>query len=174
MAESLRGKLLIAAPSLFDFFRRSVVLIVEHTEQGAFGVILNRRADADVTELVPDLGPLVERGAPLWVGGPVAPDAIVVLGEFEQAELSAGAVTDSIGVVDPDGDADVLRARVFIGHAGWGPGQLDEELANDAWIVADLEPEDVFAVGDLWADAVARRGGDFRLLATMPDDPSLN
>lgn len=174
MAESQRGKLLIAAPSLFDFFRRTVVLIVEHTEQGAFGVILNRRADADVTELVPDLGPLVERGAPLWVGGPVAPDAIVVLGEFEQAELSAGAVTDSIGVVDPDGDADVLRARVFIGHAGWGPGQLDEELANDSWIVADLEPEDVFAVGDLWADAVARRGGDFRLLATMPDDPSLN
>jgi putative transcriptional regulator len=68
----------------------------------------------------------------------------------------------------------VIRARVFIGHAGWGPGQLDEELANDAWIVADLEPEDVFAVGDLWAEAVARRGGDFRLLATMPDDPSLN
>jgi putative transcriptional regulator len=174
MAESQRGKLLIAAPSLFDFFRRSVVLIVEHTEQGAFGVILNRRADADVTELVPDLVPLVERGAPLWVGGPVAPDAIVVLGEFEEAELSAGAVTGSIGVVDPDGDAAVIRARVFIGHAGWGPGQLDEELANDAWIVADLEPEDVFAVGDLWAEAVARRGGDFRLLATMPDDPSLN
>lgn len=174
MAESQRGKLLIAAPSLFDFFRRSVVLIVEHTEQGAFGVILNRRADADVTELVPDLDPLVERGAPLWVGGPVAPDSIVVLGEFEEAALSAGAVTGSIGVVDPDGDADVLRARVFIGHAGWGPGQLDEELANDAWIVADLEPEDVFAVGDLWAEAVARRGGDFRLLATMPDDPSLN
>jgi putative transcriptional regulator len=174
MAESQRGKLLIAAPSLFDFFRRTVVLIVEHTEQGAFGVILNRRADADVTELVPDLVPLVERGAPLWVGGPVAPDAIVVLGEFEESANSAGAVTESIGVVDPDGDEDVIRARVFIGHAGWGPGQLDEELENDAWIVADLDPEDVFAVGDLWADAVARRGGDFRLLATMPDDPSLN
>ena len=86
MAESQRGKLLIAAPSLFDFFRRTVVLIVEHTEQGAFGVILNRRADADVTELVPDLGPLVERGAPLWVGGPVAPDSIVVLGEFEEPD----------------------------------------------------------------------------------------
>lgn len=174
MAESLRGKLLIAAPSLFDFFRRTVVLIVEHTEQGAFGVILNRRADADVTELVPDLGPLVERGAPLWVGGPVAPDAIVVLGEFEQPESSAGAVTGRIGVVDPDGDSEVLRARVFVGHAGWGPGQLDEELENDAWIVGEPDPEDVFAVGDLWSEAVARRGGDFRLLATMPDDPSLN
>ncbi len=174
MAESQRGKLLIAAPSLFDFFRRSVVLIVEHTEQGAFGIILNRRADADVAELVPDLGPLVERGAPLWVGGPVAPDSIVVLGEFDEADISAGAITGNIGVVDPDGDVDVTRARVFVGHAGWGPGQLDEELEKDAWIVGDLEPEDVFTVGDLWSEVVARRGGDFRLLATMPDDPSLN
>ncbi len=174
MVESQKGKILIAAPSLFDFFRRTVVLIVEHTEQGAFGVILNRRADADVTELVPDLDPLVERGAPLWVGGPVAPDSIVVIGEYEEAGLSAGAVTENIGVVDPDGNADVVRARVFVGHAGWGPGQLDEELENDAWIVQDLVPEDVFADGDLWAEAVARPGGDYALLATMPDDPSLN
>jgi putative transcriptional regulator len=174
MAESQKGKILIAAPSLFDFFRRTVVLVVEHTEQGAFGVVLNRRADADVAELVPDLGPLVERGAPLWVGGPVAPDSIVVIGEYEEAGQSAGAVTDRIGVVDPDGDAEVVRARVFVGHAGWGPGQLDDELENDAWIVQDLEPEDVFAEGDLWAEAVSRRGGDFALLATMPDDPSLN
>ena len=174
MAESHRGKLLIAAPSLFDFFRRTVVLIVEHTEQGAFGVILNRRADTDVAELVPDLGPLVERGAPLWVGGPVAPDSIVVLGEFEEPDRSAGAVTGRIGVVDPDGDLEVLRARVFVGHAGWGPGQLDEEVENDAWIVGEPDPEDVFAVGDLWSEAVARRGGDLRLRATMPDDPSLN
>ena len=174
MAESQKGKILIAAPSLFDFFRRTVVLIVEHTEQGAFGVILNRRADADVIELVPDLGPLVERGAPLWVGGPVSPDSIVVIGEYEEAGRSAGAVTERIGVVDPDGDADVVRARVFVGHAGWGPGQLDEELASDAWIAQELVPEDVFAEGDLWAEAVARKGGDYALLATMPDDPSLN
>lgn len=174
MADSMRGKLLIAAPNLFDFFRRTVVLIVEHTEQGAFGVVLNRRADADVAELVPDLGPLVERGAPLWVGGPVGPDSIVVLGEFEHPESSAGAVTDRIGVVDPDGDNEVIRARVFLGHAGWGAGQLDEELERESWIVADLDPEDVFAEGDLWADVIGRRGKDYALLATMPDDPTLN
>jgi len=174
MADSQRGKLLIAAPSLFDFFRRTVVLIVEHTEQGAFGVVLNRRADADVTELVPDLDPLVERGAPLWVGGPVGPDSIVVLGEYEEPGQSTGAVTDRIGVVDPDGDTEVIRARVFVGHAGWGAGQLDEELERDSWIVADLDPEDVFAEGDLWADVIGRSGKDFALLATMPEDPTLN
>ena len=159
--------MLIAAPSLFDFFRRTVVLVVEHTEQGAFGVVLNRRADTDVVELVPDLVPLVERGAPLWVGGPVGEDSIVVLGTREHPEASAGKVTDSIGVVDPDGDVDVLRA-------GWGPGQLDEEMERDSWIVATPESEDVFAEGDLWAEVMERRGGDFALLATMPVDPTLN
>ncbi|MCB0828639.1 MAG: YqgE/AlgH family protein [Solirubrobacterales bacterium] len=174
MAESLRGKLLIAAPNLFDYFRRSVVLVVEHTEQGAFGVVLNRRAGSEVAELVPDLGPLVERGAPLWLGGPVGPDSVVVLGEFEHAGRSAGVVTEKIGVVDPDGDTEVLRARVFIGHAGWGAGQLDEELERDSWIVGDLDPDDVFAEGDLWAEVVSRRGGDYALLATMPEDPTRN
>lgn len=172
--ESLRGKLLIAAPSLFDYFRRTVVLIVEHTHQGAFGVVLNRRAGNEVAELIPDLGPLVERGAPLWVGGPVGPDAVVVLGEFDHATHSAGVVTERIGVVDPDGDTDVIRARVFIGHAGWGAGQLDEELERDSWIVGELEPEDVFAEGDLWAEVVGRRGDEFALLATMPEDPTRN
>lgn len=172
--ESLRGKILIAAPSLFDFFRRTVVLVVEHNEQGAFGVVLNRKADADVLELVPDLGPLVERGAPLWVGGPVSPDSIVVLGEFEDADVSAGAVSDRIGVVDPDAASDVVRARVFVGHSGWGPGQLDQEVEEESWIVADLETDDVFFEDDLWARVVERRGGDFVLLATMPEDPTQN
>jgi len=174
MADSMRGTLLIAAPSLFDYFRRTVVLVVEHTEQGAFGVVLNRRAENEVTELVPDLDPLVERGAPLWVGGPVGPDSVVVLGEFEQAQHSAGVVTERIGVVDPDGDADLVRARVFIGHAGWGPGQLEEELERDSWSVGELDPEDVFAEGDLWAEVLGRRGGEYALLATMPEDPTRN
>jgi len=172
--ESLKGRLLVAAPSLFDIFRRTVVLVVEHTEQGAFGVILNRRADTEVAELVPDLGPLVEQGAPLWVGGPVGPDSIVVLGDFDDPDRSAGVVEGSIGVVDPDGDAEFSRARVFVGHAGWGPGQLEGEVERDSWIVSDFDPEDVFSEGDLWAEVVSRPGGDFALLATMPDDPTLN
>jgi len=172
--ESLKGRLLVAAPDLFDFFRRSIVLVVEHTEQGAFGVILNRRADTEVVELVPDLGPLVEQGAPLWVGGPVGPDSIVVLGDFERPEESAGVVASSIGVVDPDGDAEFSRARVFVGHAGWGPGQLEGEVERGSWIICDFHPEDVFAEGDLWSEVVRRPGPDFAVLATMPEDPSLN
>lgn len=172
--ESLKGRLLVAAPSLFDFFRRSIVLVVEHTEQGAFGVILNRRADTEVIELVPDLGPLVEQGAPLWVGGPVGPDSIVVLGDFVDPDKSAGVVANGIGVVDPDGDAEFSRARVFVGHAGWGPGQLEGEVERESWIVSDFDPDDVFSEGDLWAEVVRRPGRDFAVMATMPDDPTLN
>jgi len=171
---ALKGKILVAAPNLFDFFRRTVVLVVEHNEQGAFGVVLNRRADAEVLELVPDLGPLVERGAPLWVGGPVSPDSIVVIGEFEDASASYGEITGRIGVVDPEGEADPVRARVFVGYSGWAPGQLDREVEEEMWLVSDLEEDDVFSEQDLWAEVIARRGGEFALLATMPEDPSLN
>ncbi len=172
--DSLKGRLLVAAPNLFDFFRRTVVLVVEHTGQGAFGVILNRRADTEVAELVPDLGPLVEQGAPLWVGGPVGPDSIVVLGEFDDPSRSAGLVEGSIGVVDPDREDGFSRARVFVGHAGWGPGQLEDEIERESWIVSDFNPDDVFSEGDLGADVVRRPGGNYALLATMPEDPSLN
>ncbi|MCO5314906.1 MAG: YqgE/AlgH family protein [Solirubrobacterales bacterium] len=172
--ESLRGRLLIASPGLFDYFRRSVVLVVEHTPDGAFGVVLNRRADHQVAELVPELGPLVERDAPLWLGGPVAEDSIVVLGEFEQPEDAAGRIGQGVGLVDPESDSELLRARVFVGHAGWGPGQLDEEIERDSWIVTEFGADDVFAAGDLWAEVLRRLGGDMKLLATMPDDPSLN
>ncbi|MFM9054919.1 MAG: YqgE/AlgH family protein, partial [Solirubrobacterales bacterium] len=130
---TLKGKILVAAPNLFDFFRRTVVLVVEHNDQGAFGVVLNRRADAEVLELVPDLGPLVERGAPLWVGGPVSPDSIVVIGEFEDASASYGEITGRIGVVDPEGEADRVRARVFVGQAGWGGGERDLEGDAEVW-----------------------------------------
>ena len=171
---SLKGKILIAAPNLFDFFRRTVVLVVEHNDQGAFGVVLNRRADAEVLELVPDLGPLVERGAPLWVGGPVSPDSIVVIGEFEDASASYGEITGRIGVVDPEADSEPVRARVFVGHSGWAPGQLDREVEQEMWLVSDVEEDDVFSEQDLWAEVISRRGGEFALLATMPEDPSLN
>lgn len=172
--ESLRGQLLIASPGLFDYFRRSVILIVEHTPEGAFGVVLNRKADHRVAELVPELGPLVELDAPLWLGGPVAEDSIVVLGEFEQADQALGEIGHGIGLVDPESEAELRRARVFVGHSGWGPGQLDEEIGRDSWIVTGFAPDDIFAAGDLWASALNRLGGDMRLLATMPDDPTLN
>lgn len=172
--ESLRGKLLIAAPTLFDFFRRTVILMIEHTEEGAFGVVLNRAAEASVVEAVPAIADLVGADEPVWIGGPVGPQSVVVIGEFADPDDSPKLVTGNVGVVDPEADGDLLRARVFAGHSGWGPGQLESELESESWFVDDPVPEDLFCADDLWALVVRRRGGRFAVLSTMPEDPSLN
>jgi putative transcriptional regulator len=172
--ESLRGKLLIAAPSLFDFFRRSVVLMVEHTEEGAFGVVLNRIAEATVADAVPELAELAGAEEHVRIGGPVGTDAVVVLGEFDDPSESPKQIAGPVGLVDPEAIADVRRARVYAGHAGWGEGQLESELEREAWLVQEVDPEDPFREEDLWPLALQRRGGEYALLATMPEDPSLN
>jgi putative transcriptional regulator len=94
MAESLRGKLILASPTLMDpNFARTVVLIAEHTEEGAMGLVLNRPAAATVDEAVPDLAWLTGDDAQVYVGGPVAETAVIVLAEFERPEV-AGALID--------------------------------------------------------------------------------
>lgn len=175
MDDSLTGKLLIAAPSLHDFFRRTVVLMVEHNENGAFGVVLNRPSESSVAEVVPVLAPYADDGQVVWIGGPVGTDTVVALGRFDDPDAAAGLVVGDLGVVDPDDPGDELRAmRVYAGHAGWGPGQLESEVEQDAWILEPATPEDPFRAGDLWSYLLGRRGGEYALLARMPEDPSLN
>lgn len=172
--DSLRGKLLIAAPALFDFFRRTVILMVEHTEEGAFGVVLNRASETLVSDAVPGIADLAGGDEPVWIGGPVGPQSVVILGEFADPDDSPKLVTANIGVVDPETESEVIRARVFAGHSGWGPGQLESELEKDAWLIDEPSPEDLFTGADLWTLLLRRRGGQFAVLATMPEDPSLN
>jgi putative transcriptional regulator len=179
--QSLKGHLLIAGPGLVDpNFRRTVVLVGEHSEEGALGVILNRASEATVGDAVPELAALVDGAGAIHVGGPVQPSAIVVLAEFGEPERAGALVVDSVGFlpaeVDPDELGELLRARVFAGYAGWGPGQLDGELDEGSWIVEPALPDDVFtpAPEDLWSDVLRRKGGPFGVLALMPPDPSLN
>jgi putative transcriptional regulator len=171
----MRGQLLIAAPSLFDYFRRTVVLVIEHTPEGAMGVVLNRRSDTPVAEAIPALADLVEAGELVRVGGPVAPQAVVALGDFEDASEAGTRVVGGLGTLDPEAaNETLLRLRVYAGYAGWDAGQLDGEVEEGAWIVAEADAEDPFRDGDIWSDALRRKGGGYRLLATMPSDPSLN
>lgn len=172
--DSLRGKLLIAAPNLFDFFRRSVVLIIEHNEEGAFGVVLNRDSEMPV-EAASSLVDIPDPGEVVQVGGPVSPGSVVVLGEFEDVLASPKPVVGQVGVVDLDDEAvTVNRARIYAGHAGWTAGQLEEEIEEDAWLIEDAASEHIFYEGDLWGDLLRQRGGPWTLIATMPEDPSLN
>jgi putative transcriptional regulator len=173
--DSVRGHLLIAAPSLFDYFRRTVVLVLEHTTDGAMGVVLGRCSETRVADAVPLLAELPGADDLVYLGGPVSPQSVVALGDFGRPEEAATQVVGSLGTLDPEAPNESLRRlRVYAGYAGWSPGQLDGELEQAAWIVQDADPEDPFHAGDIWADALTRKGGSYRLMATMPADPSLN
>jgi putative transcriptional regulator len=175
VSDGLRGQLLIAAPSLQDYFRRAVVLVLEHTPDGAMGVVLNRAAEVRVADVVPALAELPDSDQLVRLGGPVSPESVVALGDFDRPEEAGTTVLGSLGTLDPEAPNESLRRlRVYAGYAGWGPGQLDGELEQDAWIVVRAKVDDPFGEADLWSEAVARKGGSYRLLATMPSDPSLN
>jgi putative transcriptional regulator len=179
--ESLRGHLLIAVPALLDpNFWRTVVLVGEHSEEGALGVVLNRSSETPVEEALPELMMLAEDLGAVHVGGPVQPSAVVVLADFVDPDAAETLVLDSVGFlpseVEPDALGELRRARVYAGYAGWGPGQLDGELEEGSWIVEPALPEDVFTDDPegLWSDVLRRKGGPFAVLAAMPPDPSLN
>ncbi|MGI8430342.1 MAG: YqgE/AlgH family protein [Solirubrobacteraceae bacterium] len=183
--DSVRGQLLIAGPALSDpNFWRTVVLVVEHTAEGAFGFVLNRPSETHVGEALPQLETmidLVDLEDRLFVGGPVQPSAVIVLAEFEDPGDAALLAFDEIGVLGADSStgesaAGLRRGRAFAGHAGWGPGQLDEELERGDWIPEPASGADAFCAqpSDLWSAVLTRKGGRYALLARMPPDPSLN
>jgi putative transcriptional regulator len=178
--ESLTGRLLVSSPALLDAnFRRTVVLMTHHDEEGAAGLVLSRPSELVIAEAVPDLGPLPYVDEVVYVGGPVQPEAVVVLVEYDELDDDAEPILGNVAYLPPDRAGEELplrRARVFAGSSGWAPGQLEAELAQPAWIVVPAAPDDVFATDpdELWRSVVQRKGGRFTILATMPYDPRLN
>jgi putative transcriptional regulator len=181
MEESLRGQLLIASPALVDpNFARGVVFITEHNEEGAMGIVLDRPSDTAVEAVVPQLAEIAG-GEPVYVGGPVQPEAIVLLAEFSDPEAAAWIIVADVGLASADVDLDELaaavrRGRVYAGYSGWGPGQLEAEMEIDSWIVEAPLPNELFPddPATLWSDVLARKGGQYALIARMPADPSQN
>ena len=181
MDTSLAGKLLLSNASLFDpNFRKTIVLIGHHDEEGAVGVVLNRQLDVTVDEAVPPLSEIVPPGEPLFLGGPVQQQAAVVVAEFHDPSRAGVIAFDHVGFLAEDADHEHLegvgRARVFAGYAGWGPGQLEAELDEEAWIVTAARADDVFSAEPelLWDSVVQRLGARYEVMRLLPEDPSLN
>jgi putative transcriptional regulator len=178
------GRLLVAEPMLGDpNFDRSVVLILQHTPEGALGLVLNRPTDVPVAEALPAWGDLVTDPAVLHVGGPVEEQSGWCLARAREPDTLSGfvPVLGDLGLVDleldPDHVSEAFSAvRLYAGYSGWGPGQLEFELSQDAWFVADADPEDPFLPDGpaLWKRILARQGGPLARLAQFPADPSLN
>jgi putative transcriptional regulator len=182
MQESLAGQLLMASPTLLDpNFRRTVVLIGVHSEEGALGVVLNRPSAVTVGEAVPQLQSAIDGPEPVYLGGPVQPASVVLLAEFSDPEPAGMLVVGRIGFPAADTDMEALaqattRRRVFAGFAGWGEGQLDAEVDHGDWIAHSALAQDVFTEmpEELWSAVLTRKGGSYALLARMPLDPSVN
>jgi putative transcriptional regulator len=154
---------------------------VEHSEEGALGLVLNRPSESTVGDAVPQLVELADAEDEVLVGGPVGQSAVIVLADFEDPDEAALIAFDNVGVLGggepspPDGSG-LRRARVFAGHSGWGPGQLDGELERGDWILEPARYSDAFTSqpDDLWTEVLERKGGSYALVARMPPDPSLN
>jgi putative transcriptional regulator len=181
--DSLKGRLLIATPSLLDpNFRRTVVLLLEHTADGAIGVVLNRPSDTEAREAVPDLRAVLLDDEPIFLGGPVQPDTVIALADHtDPLDADDDPICGSIASLEFDDDPDrlqasVSRARVFAGYAGWDSGQLEGEIEEQAWFTEEALPGDVFCSDPvhLWSHVLERMGSQYRLLARMPDDPRMN
>jgi len=174
------GSLLVAHPSLMDpNFRRTVVLLTAHSaEEGALGVVLNRPLGRTLGEFDQGLSGSILSGLPLFVGGPVASEQLILVA-WKWAP-DDGTFKLYFGI--DEGKARKLaeedsgfQLRGFLGHAGWTGGQLEAEVDQGAWFAAPLSPE-IQKAGeeDLWRGLLARQSPAMRLLADEPDDPSVN
>ncbi len=180
---SCRGKLLVATPPLTDpHFDRTVVYMLEHTTDGAVGVVLNRPTDEAAPGELYAWTDYMSPPSTLFDGGPVDAYALIALARLTGAvDGSWSQVAEGLGSIDLMLDPyevaqDVHALRVFRGYSGWGARQLDDELSEGAWMVLEAELADVFctAPADLWRTVLRRQGGRLAWVANAPDDLSAN
>ena len=172
----------MANPHLADpNFARSVVLMIEHDADGALGLVLDRPSGTPVDDIIEQWAHLAAAPGVFFLGGPVSPDSVSCLGRIASpgAPAAARRIVGDIATVDLDDDpatAGFAAVRLFAGYAGWGPGQLDGELAANGWLVVDARPGDALdpEPATIWRRVLARQPGSAAWLATFPDDLAVN
>ena len=183
---SLTGRLIVATPDLEDpNFRRAVVLLLEHGREGAVGVVLDRPLDLTVAEALPTWSDYAAAPPVLFAGGPVEQDAAIALGRLRHPcvdpapfgrSVAGDLVTVDLDAAPPEAEGLLVALRVYAGYAGWGPGQLDAEVATGSWFVLEAEPGDAWSdhPEGLWRSVLRRQPGALAMFAGFPDDPTHN
>lgn len=179
--------LLVASPELTDpNFSRTVVYLVAHNDDGTLGIILNRRTETAVHNVLPGWATTVTKPQALYAGGPVQTSGAMCLGVhrpgIDPDDLEGMlSVAGSVVMIDLDGDPDDLGphlkgARIFAGHSGWSPGQLATEIEREDWFVVPGKSSDIIAPAatDLWFKTLRRQGFPLAWTAYLPDDLDAN
>ncbi len=185
MSESLAGRLLVATPLLEDpNFHRTVILVLDHSADGAMGLVLNRPLELEVSTVLPDWQPYVTAPALLFQGGPVALDTalgVVAVPGDDDEPVGVRRILGSLGLVDLDTPPQVVTGgvagiRIYAGHSGWSAGQLEDEIEEGAWYTVHTESRDAFsdAPRDLWRAVLRRQRGELAFMSSFPDDPAFN
>ena len=181
-----KGRLLVATPPLEDAnFDRTVIFMLEHHDDGAVGVVINRPSYEELEVPLDRWVDLQSSPHAVFSGGPVEESALIALAETTSVLLDDGEylspIVGTIASADLTADpalvaGEVRGLRVFRGYAGWGPGQLEGEIEAGAWLVLDCQPADVFCddPGELWRSVLRRQPGRLAWLADAPDDLSSN
>ena len=177
--KSLVGQLLLAHPAMRDpNFKRSVVLLSAHNDEGAMGVVLNRPLGRQLAELNSEfaIGPLA--GVPLYAGGPVSPDQLILVSWQWLKDESAFQLHFGI---EPEKAAELVGTpgivlRAFLGYAGWSKGQLENEMKQHTWFVTTVEGEQLETADgiELWRTTLGALDPELKLLANEPEDPTVN
>ena len=183
MPTSLKGQLLLDHGKLAgSFFHRTVILVCQHDSEGAFGLVLNRATGNNVGEALVANLPEDLKEKPLYLGGPVQPQALsflhsdVFLPEAEVLpNLSLGHSLDGLMELAESYSAS-KQMKIFAGYAGWSPGQLDDEMKRDTWVTHPASIDLVFhpEPEKLWQTLLRQKGGKYRLLSDTPEDLSWN
>lgn len=177
------GKLLVAEPFMIDpYFRRAVVLLCEHNEEGSVGFILNKKTEMKVTDLIPTFP---EFDAEIFYGGPVQTDTLHYVHNVGTMLEDSIKLTDGVywggdfeslqflitsGLIEPH------NIRFFVGYSGWSAGQLDEEMETGSWVTADMHANYLFKTkpDGLWSEVMYNKGNRFEIIADIPEHVSLN
>jgi putative transcriptional regulator len=179
-SRSLAGSLLVAHPNMLDpNFRRTVLFISEHDPgEGALGVIINRPLDRQVADLVTETPPASLAEVPVFLGGPVGKNQLM-FAAFEWHQSGGLKLNHDVGLEgasDAVGQKKIITVCAFVGYAGWGAGQLENEMKQKAWLLQKANPSalQLDRLPNLWFDIMRGLGPWYKMLAAAPDDPSLN
>jgi putative transcriptional regulator len=180
-----KGSLLVALPSLVDpNFKQTVVLLCEAGEDGSMGLVVNRPTPLRLSEALPEQDILQGSDVPVYMGGPVQTDRILILNRGGSpvegflpifSEIALGGTLEALKEA-ATGLGITGEFRPYRGYAGWGPGQLEDEIDEGAWLVLPGDPDAVFTRHPerLWQEIMGRTGGMLGIYASMPPDPTVN